>query len=100
MKAIRITAKKDGYRRCGVPHPAEATWHSMDAFDKDQLKILKAEPMLVVEEVEKNETPIEGKTVPELKELLGELNVTYPHNARKEDLAALAKEKTENPPEV
>jgi len=50
-----ITSKKDGFRRCGVAHPAVATEHKDDTFTKEQLKVLKAEPMLTV--VEKAETP-------------------------------------------
>ncbi|MFH1028489.1 MAG: HI1506-related protein [Pseudomonadota bacterium] len=58
---IRITAKKDGFRRCGVTHPAQPTEHPDDAFSKKDLEILKAEPMLVVEvlpeQKEKKDTP-------------------------------------------
>jgi hypothetical protein len=48
---IRITAKKDGFRRCGVAHPSTATVYPSDRFGKKELDILKAEPMLVVEEI-------------------------------------------------
>jgi hypothetical protein len=51
-KGIRIVAKKDGFRRCGVAHSAAPVIHALDRFDKDQLKALKAEPMLVVDEVD------------------------------------------------
>ena len=46
---IRITAKKDGFRRCGVAHPKSATDHPDNRFTAEQLKILQAEPMLVVQ---------------------------------------------------
>jgi len=59
--AIRITAKKDGFRRCGVAHSATATVHPSDRFGKNELGALKAEPMLVVEEIEDAETDKAGK---------------------------------------
>lgn len=46
---IRITSKQEGFRRCGVSHPAAPTEHADDAFTSAQLKQLQAEPMLVVE---------------------------------------------------
>lgn len=46
---IRITSKQDGFRRCGVAHPAAATSHRDDAFTAVQLVRLQAEPMLIVE---------------------------------------------------
>ncbi|WP_153768157.1 HI1506-related protein [Labrenzia sp. CE80] len=50
---LRITAKpKAGFRRCGVHHPAEPVDYPADAFDAQQIAILKADPSLVVEEPE------------------------------------------------
>jgi len=46
---IIITAKKDGFRRCGMAHSAKPVQHNDDAFSPEQLKQLQAEPMLVVE---------------------------------------------------
>lgn len=46
---VRITAKRDGFRRCGVAHPAQPTEHPDDAFAPEQLAVLQAEPGLVVE---------------------------------------------------
>lgn len=51
---IRISSKQEGFRRCGVAHPKEATEHQDDAFTPEQLKQLQAEPMLVVELVKDN----------------------------------------------
>jgi hypothetical protein len=45
---IRITSKQDGFRRCGVAHPKEATEYGDKAFTPEQLKLLQAEPMLTV----------------------------------------------------
>lgn len=49
--AIRITAKVNGFRRCGVSHPSTATEYPSDQFSKKEMEILKAEPQLVVEEI-------------------------------------------------
>ena len=46
---IIITAKKDGFRRCGMAHSAKPVQHNDDAFSQAQLEQLQAEPMLVVE---------------------------------------------------
>lgn len=46
---IRITSRKDGFRRCGVVHPATPVEHSDDRFTEEELKRLMEEPMLVVE---------------------------------------------------
>lgn len=49
---IRITAKRDGFRRAGVAHSTTPATHEFKAFTADQLADLKAESMLVIEEVE------------------------------------------------
>lgn len=54
---IRITAKQDGFRRCGIAHPATPTEYPGDQFSKKELEQLKAEPMLVVEEIPEAENP-------------------------------------------
>lgn len=46
---IIITAKKDGFRRCGIAHSAKRVEYPADAFSSEQLAELQAEPMLVVE---------------------------------------------------
>lgn len=48
---IRITSKSEGFRRAGIAHSSVPTEYPDDAFTKDQLAQLKAEPMLVVEEI-------------------------------------------------
>jgi len=48
---IRITAKQDGFRRCGIAHPKGATEYPDATFTKNQMDQLQAEPMLVVEVV-------------------------------------------------
>lgn len=50
MKMLRIVAKKDGFRRCGVAHTGTQTY-PLDRFTAAQRKVLEAEPNLVVDEV-------------------------------------------------
>lgn len=45
---VTITAKVNGFRRCGIAHPDTATTYPDDRFTKTQLAELRAEPMLVV----------------------------------------------------
>lgn len=60
---IRITSKVSGFRRAGIAHPASPTDYANDAFTKQQLTQLKAEPMLVVEELDdKPASKAAGKT--------------------------------------
>ena len=40
---IVITAKKDGFRRAGIAHPARATAHADDSITAEQLEMLQAE---------------------------------------------------------
>ncbi|MBE2888951.1 HI1506-related protein [Geobacter anodireducens] len=54
---IRITSKQAGFRRCGVAHPAEPTDYPDDRFTAKDLAVLKAEPMLVVEEIAEEKEP-------------------------------------------
>ncbi|WP_198321708.1 MULTISPECIES: HI1506-related protein [Methylococcus] len=46
---IRITARRAGFRRCGIAHPAEPTDYPFDRFSESELKTLQAENMLIVE---------------------------------------------------
>jgi len=49
---IRIRSKQDGFRRCGVAHPATTVDHPDGTFTPDQVELLQTEPMLMVEIVE------------------------------------------------
>lgn len=52
-KALQITARSEkGFRRAGVFHPATPTLHPLNAFKKEQIDALKAEPQLIVAEVD------------------------------------------------
>ncbi|HBE4653547.1 TPA: hypothetical protein OZ629_005281, partial [Escherichia coli] len=47
-KVIEITARREGFRRCGVAHSATTKAWPADAFTPEQLAVLKADPMLIV----------------------------------------------------
>ncbi|AYW91663.1 MULTISPECIES: HI1506-related protein [Yersinia pseudotuberculosis complex] len=48
---IQITAKRDGFRRCGVAHSDKTQTYADSHFSPKVLAELKAEPMLVVSHV-------------------------------------------------
>ena len=58
---IRITSKKDGFRRCGVAHPDKPTEYDDGHFNKKELARLKAEPMLIVEIIASKKAPVTAK---------------------------------------
>jgi len=91
MPVIIITAKKDGFRRCGMAHPASAVEHKDGTFTEEQLAILKAEPMLVVQELAADSaSPLAIMTKAELAALLTERGVPFDPKAKKDELLALA----------
>lgn len=45
---ITITARRDGFRRCGRAHPARPTTYPDGFWTPEQLATLQAEPMLIV----------------------------------------------------
>jgi hypothetical protein len=51
---LKIISKKDGFRRCGIAHPAAPVIYPDGKFTPEQIAILKAEPMLIVEEIPKD----------------------------------------------
>ncbi|MFA6290226.1 MAG: HI1506-related protein [Victivallales bacterium] len=59
---IKIKSKQNNFRRCGIPHPDQWTEYPDDRFSKAELKILKAEPMLLIEEgIEKKSAAKDAK---------------------------------------
>jgi len=50
-RMTEITTRRDGFRRAGVSHHGTAL-HPEGAFTADELARLRAEPMLVVREIE------------------------------------------------
>jgi hypothetical protein len=51
LNVIRITSKKEGFRRCGMAHSKAAVEYTSGKFTPEELDALKAEPMLVVEDI-------------------------------------------------
>jgi hypothetical protein len=86
---VIITAKRDGFRRCGLAHPASPVEHKDGAFTAEQLAILKAEPMLVVQEMAKTD-PLVAMTKEQLMDLLIKKDVAFDLKAKKSELLALA----------
>lgn len=58
--AIQIIAKKDGFRRCKIAHVGTRVYPD-GFFTATQLKQLKAEPMLVVNQVPDSQLDDEPK---------------------------------------
>jgi len=46
---ITIKSKNAGFRRCGIAYTREETQYPDNRFSKEELAIIQAEPMLVVE---------------------------------------------------
>ena len=58
MKVLRVTTRPaGGFRRCGTYHPAAPVDHPAGTFSAKQVAILKAEPNLIVVEVEIPDEP-------------------------------------------
>lgn len=57
---IRITAKKDGFRRAGMAHTGTRDYPD-GRFSPEQLALLQAEPLLRVEVLAETVTPKSGK---------------------------------------
>ena len=89
---IRITSKKNNFRRCGIAHPDRAVDYPDDKFTKEELDKLKAEPMLIVEVLDKSQSGAKKEsslTVAQLKERLDILKIKYDPAAKKDDLVTL-----------
>ncbi|MEA5090817.1 HI1506-related protein [Solidesulfovibrio sp.] len=56
-KIVRITSTVDGFRRAGLEHPARAVDHPADSITAEQLAALKAEPKLIVQELDLPDAP-------------------------------------------
>ncbi len=52
---VRIKARYEGFRRCGVAHRLEPIVHPDGRFTEEELEILEAEPMLTVEYMPESE---------------------------------------------
>jgi hypothetical protein len=63
---IKITSKKDGFRRAGREHTGIVE-HPDGTFTPEELEILKAEPMLLVEIVPEIKPEVGSADKPERK---------------------------------
>lgn len=71
---VKITAKRDGFRRCGIAHSETTTTWPDDHFTRAQLRELEAEPNLVVIRVaDENEMALQQDTLIEVKARVIEL---------------------------
>lgn len=95
---IRITSKVDGYRRCGVLHPARPVEYEDTRFSAEELAVLRADPLLDVEVIEEPEVPegmvlanldpagFEDMTLAQLKQLARDMGLEIPDRATKKQL--------------
>lgn len=91
---IRIRSKTEGFRRCGVAHPATWMEYEDDRFSPKELEILKAESMLQVQtgeaaEAGKSGGEPAGYSNKKLAAILTRMGVDIPKGAKKTDLEAL-----------
>ena len=73
---MEISARRDGFWRCGVAHPAAPTFYDAGHWSEEQLETLLAEPMLtVVEDVDADtHRPPPGPEIdPAIAELAGKI---------------------------
>ena len=83
---IRISAKRDGFRRCGMAHFREPTEHPDGTFSDDEIALLQDEPMLDVEVV-----AVREMTVADIRDTLDDMVVDYPAGAKKAELLEILK---------
>lgn len=50
-KKIFIASRREGFRRCGIAHPAELTEYPAGTFTIEQVERLKSEPVLIVSDM-------------------------------------------------
>ncbi len=68
--AIKIRARYEGFRRCGLSHHLEPTVHPDGRFTDEEMEILQAEPMLTVELTPETPVDPEKMTVEQLRNAL------------------------------
>ena len=51
-KILRISARREGFRRAGIAHTVAPADHPLDTLTAKQIAALKAEPMLLVVELD------------------------------------------------
>lgn len=88
--AIVITAKRDGFRRCGIAHPRKPTSYPDDFFTEEQWQALDKEPQLILAYVEDEFDQVKDGN----NEILQEVDVSKAsgaaQNAQSQTLEAIA----------
>ncbi len=95
---IRITAKTEGFRRCGIAHSTEPTEYPDDRFSKAELQQLQADPMLAVEVVdEEPKRPSQKEAIKAVKAAatIKELDALLEGEDRQKVLDAIKKRRDE-----
>jgi hypothetical protein len=64
MPKVVIISRREGFRRCGEAHSVKETIWETDHFSEEQVKILEAEPMLIVGYLEDEDGTSEAEPVP------------------------------------
>lgn len=59
-RQIRIVSRRDGFRRCGIAHPATPTFHDVHGFTLAELDQLRRDPMLIVDVIDSTGRLVEG----------------------------------------
>lgn len=97
---ICIASSQEGFRRCGIAHAKEPKYYPDGFFNQEQLKSLRAEPKLVIQEdmpdsdaILANAAVLDEMNEAMLKELCDKRKIKYPAKAGKADLIALLKSK-------
>jgi hypothetical protein len=80
MASIRITSKRDGFRRGGITHSSKPVEHVLEALNNAQLLAILAEPMLDLVGID-----FDGKETP----LTTELRADFIEHTRRLDAAIL-----------
>lgn len=85
---IYITAKRNGFYRCGIAHSDQTTAYPDDHFTPEQLAALEAEPMLIVTR-DNPQTATQEAAEQQIAALKQALTQTQQHNAElREELNA------------
>jgi len=94
---IRITAKKEGFRRCGIAHSKQPTEYADDRFSKEELAALQAEPGIVVEITEETKGPSAQEVIAQVKaaQTLEAIDQLAAGEERKSVVAAIDKRRAE-----
>ncbi len=97
---IIIESKREGFRRCGIPHSKTPVKYSDDYFSESEIKILESEPMLKIQKLNAGVNGVNGDGAPridlmrvvQLRQFLMSVSVPFTRKDKKKDLRRLAQE--------